>query len=97
MTDHIDLVVLELSLPEQWADRRLLRDIDERMEIAAGIVDVKSSRVQTVDELAFMTEDLLGVLPPERLLLCPSCGFGRRWVQLAIDKTTVMVECAQRF
>ena len=52
---------------------------------------------ETVDELTFMTEDLLGVLTPRQILLCPSCGFGRRWVRLAVDKTTVTVECAQRF
>jgi len=97
LTGSIDRLVLELSLPEQWADRHLLCDLDDRLEIAAGIVDVKSPRIQTVDELAFMTEDLLGVLPPQQLLLCPSCGFGRRWVRLAVGKTTVMVECAQRF
>jgi hypothetical protein len=45
----------------------------------------------------FITEDLLGVLTPRQILLCPSCGFGRRWVQLAVDKTRVMVECARRF
>ena len=89
--------MIELSLAEQWADRHLLCDLDERLEIAAGLVDVKSPRIQTVDELAFMTEDLLGVLTPRQLLLCPSCGFGRRWVRLAVDKTRVMVECAQRF
>jgi hypothetical protein len=37
----IDRVVLELSLPEQWADRHMLCDVDDSIEIAAGIVDVK--------------------------------------------------------
>jgi 5-methyltetrahydropteroyltriglutamate--homocysteine methyltransferase len=97
LTGNIDRVVIELSLAEQWADRHLLCDLDERLEIAAGLVDVKNPRIQTVDELAFMTEDLLGVLAPRQILLCPSCGFGRRWVRLAVDKTKVMVECARRF
>jgi methionine synthase II (cobalamin-independent) len=97
LTGRIDRVVLELSPPEQWSDRHLLSDVDGSLEIVAGIVDVKGSRNQTLDELAFITEDLLHVLPPERLLLCPSCGFGRRWVQLAIDKTAVMVACARQF
>jgi 5-methyltetrahydropteroyltriglutamate--homocysteine methyltransferase len=93
----LDRVVLELSLPEQWAERRLLSEIDASIEIAAGIMDVKSPRIQTPDELARMTEDLLEVIPAERLLLCPSCGLGRRSVQLAVDKTKAMVACAQRF
>jgi 5-methyltetrahydropteroyltriglutamate--homocysteine methyltransferase len=97
LSGSIDRMVLELSLPEQWAEHRLLADLDETIEIAAGIVDVKNPRVETVDELARMTEDLLRLIAPERLLLCPSCGLGRRSVQLAIDKTTVMVACAHRF
>jgi len=97
LSGMVDRIVLELSLPEQWAERQLLSELDETIEIAAGIVDVKSPRVETVDELARMTEDLLRLIGPERLLLCPSCGLGRRSVQLAIDKTTVMIACAQRF
>jgi methionine synthase II (cobalamin-independent) len=92
----VDRVVLELSLPEQWAERELLAELPTSMEIAAGIVDVKSPRVQTADELVRMAEALLRVVPAERLLLCPSCGLGRRWVQLAIDKTMTMVAAAGR-
>ena len=93
----VDRVVLELSLPEQWAQRNLLTEFDDRIEIAAGIVDVKSPRIQSVDELARMTEELLDIVPPERLLLCPSCGLGRRTVRLAVDKVTAMVACARLF
>jgi 5-methyltetrahydropteroyltriglutamate--homocysteine methyltransferase len=93
----VDRVVLELSLPEQWRERERLLDIDPRMEIAAGIVDVKSPRIQTVDELARMCEQLLELIDERRLLLCPSCGLGRRSVPLAIGKTQAMVACAARF
>jgi len=93
----VDRVVLELSLAEQWADRALLLEVADSIEIAAGLVDVKSPHVQTVDDLARMTEELLHVVPAARLLLAPSCGLGRRWVQLAIDKTTAMVAAARQF
>src|SRR5262249_4102602 len=95
--DVLDRVVLELSLPEQWQQRELLLEIDPRVEIAAGIVDVKSPRIQTVDELAHMCEQLLELIDQDRLLLCPSCGLGRRSVPLAIGKTESMVACAARF
>jgi 5-methyltetrahydropteroyltriglutamate--homocysteine methyltransferase len=93
----VDRVVLELSLPEQWRQRELLLEIDPRVEIAAGIVDVKSPRIQTVDELARMCEQLLALIDEHRLLLTPSCGLGRRAVPLAIGKTKAMVACAARF
>ena len=92
----VDRVVLELSLPEQWAERHLLAETPARLEIAAGIVDVKDPRVQTVAELCQLAEQLLTVVPAARLLLCPSCGLGRRTVQLATAKVTGMVAAASR-
>jgi methionine synthase II (cobalamin-independent) len=74
----VDRVVLELSLPEQWAERHLLAEIPAQLEIAAGIVDVKDPRVQMAAELSRYAEQLLTVVPADRLLLCPSCSLGRR-------------------
>ena len=88
--------MLELSLPEQWAERERLAELDPRLELAAGIVDVKSPHVQTPDELRPHLEALLRIVPAERLLVCPSCGLGRRPVELAIAKTTAMVAAARR-
>jgi 5-methyltetrahydropteroyltriglutamate--homocysteine methyltransferase len=93
----VDRVVLELSLPEQWQERELLLEMDPRMEIAAGIVDVKTPRIQTADELARMCGQLLEVIDERRLLLSPSCGLGRRPVAIAMGKTEAMVACAARF
>lgn len=97
LSGRVDRFVLELALPEQWAERSMLSDIDGSIEIAVGLVDVKSPRIQAVDELARMTEDLLLVVAPERLLLCPSCGLGRRSMNLAMGKVMAMVACARRF
>jgi 5-methyltetrahydropteroyltriglutamate--homocysteine methyltransferase len=91
----VDRVVLELSLPEQWAERHLLAEIPSQIEIAAGIVDVKDPRVQTAAELGGLAEQLLTVVPSARLLLCPSCGLGRRTVELAVAKVTAMVVAAR--
>jgi 5-methyltetrahydropteroyltriglutamate--homocysteine methyltransferase len=91
----VDRVVLELALPEQWAERHLLAETPLQLEIAAGIVDVKDPRVQTTAELRHLAEQLLAVVPAARLLLCPSCGLGRRTVELAIAKVTAMVGAAR--
>jgi ribosomal protein S18 acetylase RimI-like enzyme len=42
-----------------------------------------------------MAEDLLRLLPAERLWLCPSCGLGRRTVPLAMAKVGAMVHAAR--
>ena len=91
----VDRVVLELSLPEQWAERELLADLPASMELAAGIVDVKDPRVQSAQEVCLLAEQLMRVLPPDRLLLCPSCGLGRRTVEVALPKVEAMVSAAR--
>jgi len=90
----VDQVVLELSLPEQWAERHLLGELPPSLDLAAGIVDVKSPTIGTPSEIAHATEELVRLIPPERLLLSPSCGLGRRTVALAIAKVTAMVQAA---
>src|SRR5262249_47982907 len=91
----IDRVHLELSLPEQWAQRDLLRAIPRSMEVAAGIVDVKDPRIETVPELQAKMRELLQFVPAERLLIAPSCGLGRRNSTMAIGKVTAMVTAAE--
>ncbi len=91
----IDRVVLEFSLPEQWAERALLAQIPIRMEVAAGIIDVKSPIIETVADVAAKIQELLRYVPAERLLICPSCGLGRREPALAIGKAQVMVDAVQ--
>jgi 5-methyltetrahydropteroyltriglutamate--homocysteine methyltransferase len=88
----VDRVVLEFSLPEQWAERALLAEIPASMEIAVGIVDVKSPVVESPKEIIEKIEQLLVYVPANRLLICPSCGFGRRNVEMALQKTTSMVK-----
>ena len=91
----VDRVVLELSLPEQWEQRELLSEIPASIEIAAGIVDVKSPVVEAQSDLRAKITELMRFVPAERLLICPSCGFGRRTTEIAIRKVTAMVEAVQ--
>lgn len=92
----VDRLVLEFSLPEQWAERALLAQIPASMEIAAGIIDVKSPTIETVDEVKSKITELLRYVPATRLLICPSCGLGRRNTALAMGKAQVMVQAVQQ-
>jgi 5-methyltetrahydropteroyltriglutamate--homocysteine methyltransferase len=65
------------------------------MEVAVGIIDVKSPRIKTETEIQEKIRELLNYLPAERLLICPSCGFGRRDLHIAIGKTKAMVSASQ--
>jgi methionine synthase II (cobalamin-independent) len=91
----VDRVVLELSLPEQWAERALLAAVPASMEVAAWIVDVKSPSIETVSEIQSKLHSLLEYVSASRLLICPSCGLGRRNTELAIGKVTAMVQAVR--
>jgi methionine synthase II (cobalamin-independent) len=73
---HVDRVHLECSYAGQWAERALLAEVPPSIEIIAGIADVKGE-VQSVDALCAKIEAVAKVIPPERLLVSPSCGCGR--------------------
>ena len=73
---YVDRVHLECSYAGQWADRGVLADIPDSMEIIAGIADVKSPP-QSTSELAAKIDTLLNLLPEDRLLVSSSCGCGR--------------------
>lgn len=92
----VDRLVLEFSLPEQWAERALLAQIPASMEVAAGIIDVKSPTIETVAEVKSKIVELLRYVPATRLLICPSCGLGRRDTALAVGKAQVMVQAVQQ-
>jgi 5-methyltetrahydropteroyltriglutamate--homocysteine methyltransferase len=96
LTGIIDKVHLECSHPGQWADRTCLRDIPKDMQVIAGIVDVKAP-VETTDQIAERTGEVLRFVEPERLWIAPSCGLGRRTTDIAIGKLSRMVEAAKRF
>ena len=73
---HVDRVHVECSYAGQWADRGMLADLPDSMEIIAGIADVKRSP-QGVDALREKIDLLLKVVPEDRLLVSSSCGCGR--------------------
>ena len=92
----IDRAHLECSYAGQWADRALLADIPDSIEIIAGIADVKSDPV-SADQLAGQIDALLDVVPEHRLLVSSSCGCGRVPHDDAIRLMRNLVKAAARF
>ncbi len=90
----IDRVHVECSYAGQWDERQLLAELPERMEVIAGIADVKSSPA-SVNELRGKIEQLLEVIPPERLLVSTSCGVGRVPHDEAIRLVRNLVKAAE--
>ncbi len=71
-TDHL---VLELAhRPDD--DLAALKDIDPRIKLGLGVVDIKVNHVETPEEIAARIEKAAAVLGPERIrFVHPDCGF----------------------
>ena len=71
-TDHL---VLELA-HRPAADLEALKDVDPRIGIGVGVVDIKVNHVETRDEIARAIEHAEKVLGPDRVrYVHPDCGF----------------------
>ncbi len=90
----IDRVHVECSYSGQWEEHGLLGELPDSMEIIAGIADVKS-KPAPVTELRQKIEQLVDVIPAERLMVSTSCGVGRVPHDEAIRLMRNLVKAAQ--
>ncbi|MBI3473847.1 MAG: cobalamin-independent methionine synthase II family protein [Candidatus Solibacter usitatus] len=80
----LDLAVDELHLEmasREFAELELIGAIAAKMDVAVGIVDVKSYYIETSEEIAARVRRCLAFAPPERLSFAPDCGLSQtaRW------------------
>ncbi|HTM47884.1 MAG TPA: hypothetical protein VL285_04355 [Bryobacteraceae bacterium] len=77
---QVDEIHLEMASRE-FAGIELIRDIAARMDVAVGIIDVKSYYIETPDDVAARVRRCLEFAPPERLSFAPDCGLSQtaRW------------------
>jgi 5-methyltetrahydropteroyltriglutamate--homocysteine methyltransferase len=72
---HVDHLVLEMA-HRSAADLDALKDVDPRIRLGIGVVDVKVNRVETPEEIAGTLERVEGVLGRGRVSwIHPDCGF----------------------
>lgn len=72
---HTDHLVLELAhRPDD--DLEALKEIDPRIKLGLGVIDIKVNQVETPDEVAERIAKAADVLGPERIgWVHPDCGF----------------------
>ena len=75
---RVDELVLEFANREM-SDVAILGEIAAAgRDVAAGIIDVKNSYVETADDVAERIDAVLASgVPPDRLTLVPDCGFSQ--------------------
>ena len=83
---RVDELVLEFANREM-AEVGILGEIAATgRDVAAGIIDVKNSHLESADEVAERIDQVLAAgVPPDRLALVPDCGFSQtaRWATTA--------------
>lgn len=72
---HCDHLVLELKArPESDID--VLKDIDKSIKLGIGVIDIKTNRIETADEIALLMEKTEKMIGSDRLkYVHPDCGF----------------------
>ena len=89
---HVDHLVLELA-HRPADDLQALKQLDPRIGIGIGVVDIKINRVETPDEIARAIEHAEKVLGPGRLrYVHPDCGFWMLKRSVADRKLSALVK-----
>lgn len=76
----VDEVHVEMASRE-FAELEIIARLAERMDVAVGIVDVKSYYIETTEDIAARVRRCLAFAPAERLAFAPDCGLSQtaRW------------------
>lgn len=94
---HADHLVLELAhRPE--ADLEVLREIDPRIELGIGVIDIKVNHVESADEVAHRIDKAVKAAGPHRVRwVHPDCGFWMLKRSIADRKIEALVAGRDRF
>ncbi len=87
-----DELVLEFANREM-AELDVLAEIAPLRDLAIGVVDVKSSYIETAEDVAERIDRVLAAgVPPGRLTLVPDCGFSQTVRAVARAKLHALVD-----
>lgn len=77
---HVDEVHLEMASRE-YSELEIIAEIAKTMDVAVGIIDVKSYYIEPVDQIAARVRQCLEFAPADRLSFAPDCGLSQtaRW------------------
>ncbi len=77
---HCDEVHVEMANRE-YAELEIIGSIAQRMDVAVGVIDVKSYHIETPTQVAEAVRACLRYAPAERLVFAPDCGLSQtaRW------------------
>ena len=91
----VDELHLEMASRE-FAELELIEEIGREKDVGVGVIDVKSSYVESADDVAERIRTCLRYVASERLSVSPDCGLSQtaRWAARA--KLTALVDGGRR-
>jgi 5-methyltetrahydropteroyltriglutamate--homocysteine methyltransferase len=91
----VDEVHVEMANRE-FAEIELMSTFAKKMDVAVGIIDVKSYYIETVDDVAARIKICLEQIPADKLSIAPDCGLSQtaRWA--CRKKLSNMVQGAKK-
>src|SRR3954468_17272825 len=91
----VDELHLEMASRE-FCELELIEEIGREKDVGIGVVDVKSSYVESADDTAERIRACLRYVAPERLSVSPDCGLSQTAPWAARAKLTALVDGARR-
>ena len=84
LPDFLDMTVDELHSEMtvlNFTDVHLLERFAEKLDVAVGVIDVKSYYIETPQDVAERIRKVLSYVPAEKLAVAPECGMSQtaRW------------------
>jgi len=84
LPDFLDMTVDELHSEMtvlNFTDVHLLERFAEKLDVAVGVIDVKSYYIETSEDVAERIRKVLPYVPAEKLAVAPDCGMSQtaRW------------------
>jgi 5-methyltetrahydropteroyltriglutamate--homocysteine methyltransferase len=97
--DFLSLAVDEIHLEmasREFAELELIAEIGSVKDVAVGVIDVKSSYLETAEDVEERIRACLAHVPADRLAVAPDCGLSQtaRWASRA--KLEALAEGARR-
>lgn len=84
LPDFLDFKVDEVHVEmanREFAELELISEFGKRMDVAVGVVDVKSYYIETPEDVAARIKKCLEYIPADKLAVAPDCGLSQtaRW------------------
>jgi methionine synthase II (cobalamin-independent) len=90
----VDQFVLDFA-NRDMIDIESIRDLPSDKEVAIGVVDVRTSMVETPQQIAERIRKVIAVVPPERVYLTTDCGMKPLARPVARMKLAALAKAAQ--